>query len=261
MADYTDIRLAVRDGVAELTLDRPAALNALTLDMAAELEDAVARVSTDLAVRAVLLTGAGRAFCSGADLRGDAGGGATDVGESLERFFNPLLETLFAMPKPLVVAVNGPAAGAGFSLALAGDVILAGRSACFIQAFTKVGLVPDLGSTWLLPRQIGRGRAMALMMLGDRLSAERALDWGMIYGVEEDDALPAAARALAARLAAGPTRAYAMLRRAVRDGLEGGLADALARERADQREAGFTQDFAEGARAFLDRRAPVFTGA
>ncbi len=261
MTDTTDIRIVVRDGVAEVTLDRPAALNALTLGMAAALRDAFARIAGDPAIRAVLLTGAGRAFCSGADLRGDAGGGATDVGDSLERFFNPLLETLFAMPKPLVTAVNGPAVGAGFSLALAGDVILAARSAYFIQAFVKVGLVPDVGSTWLLPRQIGRGRAMALMMLGDRLSADTACDWGMIYRVDEDDALLESARALAAQLAAGPTQSYAMLRRAARAGLESGLTEALARERVDQRAAGLTGDFAEGVRAFVDRRAPVFTGA
>lgn len=257
---HAHISVAVRDGVAELTLRRPAVLNALTVSMAAELLDAVRTVAADDTVRAVLLTGAGRAFCSGADLAGDAGGGTVDVGDSLERYFNPLLEILFAMPKPLVVAVNGPAAGAGFSLALAGDLILAARSAYFVQAFVKVGLVPDLGATWLLPRQIGRGRAMALMMLGERLPAETALAWGMVHGVEEDAALPEAARTLAARLAAGPTRAYALLRRAVREGLEGGLTEALARERLDQREAGRTRDFAEGARAFLDRRAPVFTG-
>jgi 2-(1,2-epoxy-1,2-dihydrophenyl)acetyl-CoA isomerase len=168
---------------------------------------------------------------------------------------------LFAMPKPFIVAVNGPAVGAGFSLALAGDVILAAHSAYFVQAFVKVGLVPDLGSTWLLPRQIGRGRAMALMMLGERLTAQTALDWGMIYRLEDDDALLASARALASRLAAGPTQSYAMLRRAVRAGLEGGLTEALALERVNQRTAGFTQDFAEGARAFGERRPPVFSGA
>jgi 2-(1,2-epoxy-1,2-dihydrophenyl)acetyl-CoA isomerase len=257
---HRQIDLTVRDGVAVLTLDRPAVLNALTVAMAAELHDAVAVIAADPDIRAVLLTGAGRAFCSGADLAGDAGAGAVDVGESLERYFNPLLETLFAMPKPLVVAVNGPAAGAGFSLALAGDIILAARSAYFVQAFVKVGLVPDLGATWLLPRQIGRGRALALMMLGERLSAETALDWGLLYGIEEDAVLHDAAWALATRLAAGPTQAYAMLRRAVRDGLEGGLSAALARERANQRAAGLTRDFGEGARAFLDRRPAVFTG-
>lgn len=258
---FTDIRLDIRDGVAELTLDRPDALNALTLDMAAQLHDAVTRVRDDASIRALLLTGAGRGFCSGADLGGDIDAGAADLGESLERYFNPMLEMLFAMPKPFITAVNGPAVGAGFSLALAGDIIVAARSAYFVQAFVKVGLVPDLGSTWLLPRQIGRGRAMALMMLGEKLPAQTALEWGMIYRLEDDDALLASARDLAARLAAGPTRSYALLRHAVRAGLEGGLTEALALERANQCTAGFTQDFAEGARAFGERRPPVFSGA
>lgn len=257
---YRTIRLDVQDGVAELTLDRPATLNALTLEMAREMRDAVDRVSGDPAARVLLLTGAGRGFCSGADLAGDTGSGTPDVGESLEVYFNPMFETLFAMPKPFVVAVNGPAVGAGFSLALAGDIVLAARSAYFVQAFVKVGLVPDLGSTWLLPRHVGRARAMALMMLGEKLPAETACDWGMIYRVEEDDALLDAARALAARLARGPTRSYELLRRAVRAGLEGSLTDALALERINQRTAGCTRDFAEGARAFLERRQPAFSG-
>lgn len=259
---YRNIRFENRQGVAEITLNRPAALNALTLEMAEELRDAVERASTDPAARALLLTGAGRGFCSGADLGGDIGpeAEAVDVGESLELYFNPMLETLFAMPKPFIVAVNGPAVGAGFSLALAGDIVLAARSAYFVQAFVKVGLVPDLGSSWLLPRHIGRARAMALMMLGHRLPAETARDWGMIYEVVEDDALLASARALACELAAGPTRSYALLRHAVRVGLEGNLSDALALERVNQRTAGFTSDFAEGARAFLERRPPAFTG-
>lgn len=258
---YQTIRLEMRDGVAELTLDRPMTLNALTLEMAREMRHAVERVGTDPAVRALLLTGAGRGFCSGADLAGDAGSEAPDAGESLELYFNPMFETLFAMPKPFVVAVNGPAVGAGFSLALAGDITLAARSAYFVQAFVKVGLVPDLGSTWLLPRHVGRARAMALMMLGERLPAETARDWGMIYDIEEDAALLDAARGLAARLACGPTRSYELLRRAVRVGMEGTLTDALALERINQRTAGLTNDFFEGARAFLERRQPAFGGA
>ncbi|MCB2076559.1 MAG: enoyl-CoA hydratase/isomerase family protein [Novosphingobium sp.] len=259
---YRNIRFNICDGVAELTLDRPTALNALTLDMAAELHHAVTRIASDNGIRALLLSGSGRGFCSGADL-GDVGGAEVetgDVGESLELFFNPMLETLFAMPKPFIVAVNGPAVGAGFGLALAGDIVLAARSAYFVQAFVNVGLVPDLGSTWLLPRHIGRARAMALMMLGDKLPAETAREWGMVYDVVEDEALLPAARALASRLARGPTRSYDMLRRAVRAGMEGSLSETLALERANQRTAGFTRDFAEGARAFLERRPARFCG-
>lgn len=257
---YRTIRLHIAERVAELTLDRPAALNALTLEMANELQHAVKHVAADPDARALLLTGAGRGFCSGADLGGDAAGEAVDVGASLEAHFNPMLETLLAMQKPFIVAVNGPAVGAGFSLALAADLTLAARSAYFVQAFVKVGLVPDLGSTWLLPRHIGRARAMALMMLGETLPAETAKEWGMIYDVVEDDELLTAARNLAGRLAQGPTRSYALLREAVKKGLESDLTQALARERSNQRVAGFTQDFAEGARAFLERRAPVFSG-
>ncbi|MBX3593399.1 enoyl-CoA hydratase-related protein [Sphingomonas sp.] len=257
---YRTIRVEIEKGVATLTLDRPAALNALTLEMAAEMYEAVTHVATDPTVRVLLLTGAGRGFCSGADLGGDAGGEAGDVGESLELYFNPMLETLFAMPKPFIVAVNGPAVGAGFGIALAGDIVLAARSAYFVQAFVKVGLVPDLGSTWLLPRHVGRARAMALMMLGEKLSAETARDWGMIYEVVDDDALLSAARDLAARLACGPTRSYDMLRRAVRSGLEEPLSATLALERVNQRTAGFTRDFAEGVHAFVERRVPTFSG-
>lgn len=261
---YTTIRFDEADGVATLTLDRPAALNALTTEVIDEMLDAVDRVRDGGTARCLLLTGAGRAFCSGADL---ATGGATgegsgprDAGLRLETHFNPLLERLFALPVPFVTAVNGPAAGAGASLALAGDIVVAGASAYFLQAFVNIGLVPDVGATWLLPRLAGRARAQAMMMLGERVPAATALDWGMIWQVVADDALPATAQALAARLAAGPTQAYALIRHGIRDCLDAPLSAALAIERRNQRTAGQTADFAEGVTAFLQKRPARFTG-
>jgi 2-(1,2-epoxy-1,2-dihydrophenyl)acetyl-CoA isomerase len=173
---------------------------------------------------------------------------------------NPLLEQLFALPIPVITAVNGGAAGAGCSIALAGDIVIAGRSAYFLQAFVNIGLVPDVGSTWLLPRLIGRGRAMAMMMLGERVPAEQALDWGMIYQVVDDAKLMATATELAARLARGPTLAYALIRQGVRECLDRSLSEGLSVERRNQRLAGSTQDFNEGVAAFIAKRPASFQG-
>lgn len=258
--NYATIALSVYDGVAELTLNRPETLNALTLQMVDELRDAVDHVGKDRAIRTLLLTGAGRGFSSGADLGGAVDVKPIDAGECLETHFNPLLEELFALAKPLVVAVNGPAAGAGSSLAMVGDIVLASRSAYFVQAFVNIGLVPDAGATWLLPRQVGRARATALMMLGEKLPAETAAEWGLIYKVEEDAMLLSSARTIARKLASGPTQAYALLRHAIHAGLQGSLPESLALERANQRIAGFTADGEEGIRAFVEKRSPVFRG-
>ena len=261
---YTNMRFDEADGVATLTLDRPATLNALTTALVEELIDAVDRVRDEGTARCLLLTGSGRAFCSGADL---AGGGATgsggtlpDTGHRLETHFNPLLERLFALPVPFVAAVNGPAAGAGASLALAGDIVLAAESAYFLQAFVNIGLVPDVGATWLLPRLVGRARAQAMMMLGERIPAVTALDWGMIWQVVPDAELTTTAQALAARLAAGPTQTYGLIRRGIRNAMDGSLTEALAIERGNQRTAGRTTDFAEGVAAFLEKRPARFIG-
>jgi 2-(1,2-epoxy-1,2-dihydrophenyl)acetyl-CoA isomerase len=224
--------------------------------------DAVDRVRDEGSARALLLTGAGRGFSSGADLAGVAasGSGPLDVGKILESHFNPLLERLFALPVPFVTAVNGPAAGAGCSFALAGDIVIAGRSAYFLQAFINIGLVPDVGATWLLPRLAGRARAQAMMMLGERIPAQTALDWGMIYQVVDDTELLPTAQALAARLAKGPTRAYALIRQGLRDCLDKPLTEALMVERRNQRLAGRSTDFVEGVSAFLQKRPAEFTG-
>src|SRR5690349_239414 len=213
---YEHIRLEQSPAaVATITIARPDRLNALSGQTVDELRSAVEEAGSSGA-RCLLLTGEGRGFSSGADLA--AGGGLPDdVGASLEKHFNPLLEAIFALPNPVVAAVNGPCAGAGCSLALAADIVVAGRSAYFLQAFINIGLIPDAGATWLLPRLAGRARAMEMMLLGERIPADKAAAWGLISRVVEDEALAAEAAALAARLAAGPTIAYGLLRRLARD--------------------------------------------
>jgi 2-(1,2-epoxy-1,2-dihydrophenyl)acetyl-CoA isomerase len=246
------------DAVATVTIARPERLNALSSQTVDELRAAVERVGGSGA-RCLLLTGDGRGFSSGADLA-SGGGLPRDAGEALEKHFNPLVEALFALPIPVVAAVNGPCAGAGCSLALAADIVIAARSAYFLQAFVNIGLVPDAGATWLLPRLAGRARAMEMMMLGERIPAEQALGWGMIARVVEDGELAAEAAALAARLAQGPTVAYGLIRRLVRDSAQLPLSDALAAERRAQREAGQSADFPRAVAAFLQKRQPQFEG-
>jgi 2-(1,2-epoxy-1,2-dihydrophenyl)acetyl-CoA isomerase len=249
-------------GVATITINRPDKLNALSAQSLSELSHALDRVRDGGTARALLLTGAGRAFCSGADLSvAHGGGGPIDMGAGLETGFNPVLEKLRRLPVPLITAINGGAAGGGCGYALAGDIVIAARSAYFLQPFANIGLVPDVGATWLLPRLAGRARATAMMMLGERIPAEQALDWGMIYQVVDDAELMATARAIAVRLAAGPTVAYGLMRQAITDGLASTLTESLARERRDQFTAGRTADHAEGVAAFLEKRKPVFRGA
>ncbi len=263
---YEHIIFAEAAGIATLTINRPERMNALHIGVIAEMIDAVDRVRDEGTARVLLMTGTGRAFCSGADLAGGgAGGGAQgsgpiDAGKVLETHFNPLLERLFALPVPFITAVNGAAAGAGCSFALAGDIVIAGRSAYFLQAFVNIGLVPDVGSTWMLPRLVGRARAQAMMMLGERVPAETAQDWGMIYKVVDDADLIAQAQALAEKLAKGPTRSYALIRQGIRDSLDQTLTEALMTERRNQRTAGRSPDFAEGVTAFLQKRPAVFGG-
>jgi 2-(1,2-epoxy-1,2-dihydrophenyl)acetyl-CoA isomerase len=254
---YEHITFEQAEGVATLTLNRPKSLNALTMTMVGEMIHAVDRVRDEGTVRALLMTGAGRAFSSGADLGGELRG---DAGSVLESHFNPLLERILALPVPVVSAVNGPAAGAGCSVALAADFVLAGRSAYFLQAFINIGLVPDVGSTWMLPRLVGRARAQAMMMLGERIPAEQAEQWGLIYKAVDDDALAAESRALASRLAAGPTVAYGMIRQAIRTAMESPLTETLALERRNQARAGRTEDFREGVAAFQAKRPAAFKG-
>lgn len=256
---FETIRLDIgADAVATLTLNRPDSLNALSATMVDEMRAAVESLPA-LDARALLLTGAGRGFSSGADLASD-GGLPEDVGATLEMRFNPLVEALFACPLPIVAAVNGPCAGAGCSLALAADIVVAGRSAYFLQAFVNIGLIPDAGATWLLPRLAGRARAMEMMMLGERIPAAQAAEWGMISRVVDDEALLDEAGALAARLAQGPTRAYGLLRQLARQAEQLSLSEALWAERIAQREAGWTDDFKSAVFAFLQKQPPTFRG-
>lgn len=251
------------EGVCRITLNRPDKLNAVNAAMHTALYAALEAAGRDDAVRAVLLTGAGRAFCAGQDL-GDRdpamAGDPPDLGAILERTYNPLIRLLRALDKPVVCAVNGVAAGAGASLALACDIVLAARSARFIQAFSRIGLVPDSGATWTLPHLVGEARAKGLALTGTPLAAETAADWGLIWGVVADGLLMDEARTLAAELAAGPTVGLGLTKRAIQAAGGNSLDAQLDLERDLQREAGVSADYAEGVSAFLEKRTPAFTG-
>ncbi|MBV7256096.1 enoyl-CoA hydratase/isomerase family protein [Pacificimonas sp. WHA3] len=260
--DYQNIIYAQDGGVVTLTINRPEKLNGLDTRTIEELLHAVHKIRDDVSARAVILTGAGRGFSSGADLSatGGGGGGPIDAGRILETHYNPLLENMMSLNVPIITAVNGPAAGAGCSLALFGDFVIAADEAYFLQAFVNIGLVPDVGSTWLLPRVIGRARALEMMMLGEKIPSEKALEWGMIHKRVPAGSLMDEANALAARFASGPTRSYALIRQGVRDCMEQGLSDALKTERRNQLIAGRTSDFMEGVAAFLGKRKAAFKG-
>ncbi len=245
-------------GFATVTIARPDRLNALSGQAVDELRAAVEEVAASDA-RCLVLTGEGRAFSSGADLA-SGGGLPDDAGLALEKHFNPLIEALFALDIPVVAAVNGPAAGAGCSLALAADIVIAARSAYFLQAFVNIGLVPDAGATWLLPRLAGRARAMEMMMVGERVPAEKGQEWGRASRVVDDEVLAAEAAALAAALAGGPTVAFGLIRKPAPNAEQLPLSGALAAERAAQREASRTEDFRAAVMAFLDKRQPRFEG-
>jgi 2-(1,2-epoxy-1,2-dihydrophenyl)acetyl-CoA isomerase len=264
---YEHILFTEADGVATLTINRPERMNALHVGVIAEMIHAVDRVRDEGTARVLVMTGTGRAFCSGADLAGGGAGGGSerpsgppDAGKVLETHFNPLLERLFALPVPFITAVNGAAAGAGCSYALAGDIVVAAKSAYFLQAFVNIGLVPDVGSTWMLPRLAGKARAQAMMMLGERIPAETAAEWGMIYKAVDDAELASTVAAIAAKMAKGPTRAYTLIRQGLRDSLDKTLTEALMVERRNQLQAGRTADFGEGVMAFLQKRPAAFSG-
>ena len=251
-----------KDGpLTTITLDRPDRLNAMAPQMADELSEALYDLGDS---RAVLITGAGKGFCSGADLaaRGESSALNSKGGShrALQNHYNPAINMVLRAPVPVICAVNGPAAGVGCSLALAGDFVLAGKSAYFLQAFVNIGLVPDGGSTWLLARAIGRARATRMMMLGEKIGADQAEDWGLIYKACEDDALMEEARALAVNLANGPTLAYATMKRNIATALDGSITEVLLAEAEGQRLAGASKDAMEGGMAFLEKRKPAFKG-
>ena len=256
------VLIATSGTVRTLTLNRPSALNSLTAAMHGELLPALQQAADDSNIRAVLITGAGRGFCAGQDLSdaamvGDVAGGV-DVGAVIDRHYRPLALRLRSMPVPVIAAVNGVAAGAGANLALCCDFVLAARGASFIQAFSKIGLVPDCGGTWLLPRLVGRARALGLAMSGEKLPAEEAERMGLIWKCVDDAALMDSAMALAQRLALMPSRALAETRRLIDAAAPMELADALAHEASTQRELGRAGDFGEGVAAFFAKRTPVF---
>ena len=258
---YTKVKVAQEGPVAVITMSDPATMNAAGVDMANELRDALKKATAaDSPARCVLLTGEGRGFCSGANLSGGgAGGGGRDAGDALETVYNPLVTALRELSVPIVTAVNGAAAGVGCSLALMGDIIVAGESAYFLQAFRRIGLIPDGGSTYLLPRSIGKARAMEMALLGERLPAAKALEWGLINRCVPDAELMSTAMGVANELASGPA-SLGLIRQAIWASLDNEWSAQLHHERSGQRIAGRTEDFIEGVSAFLQKRAAVFKG-
>jgi 2-(1,2-epoxy-1,2-dihydrophenyl)acetyl-CoA isomerase len=259
---YQNILFELREGVARLMLNRPERLNAFNTQMHAEVRAALATLPSSGA-RVLIITGAGRGFCAGQDLNDRAvapGAAPPDLAESIERHYKPLVLAIRALPLPVIAAVNGVAAGAGANLALACDLVVAARSAVFVQAFARLGLVPDSGGTWFLPRLVGTARALGLALLGDKLAAQDAAAWGLIWRCVEDEALGSVTEDMAQHFAAAPTRGLARTKQAIYEGLGRTLPEQLDIERDYQGELGRSADYAEGVAAFAAKRTPRFTG-
>jgi 2-(1,2-epoxy-1,2-dihydrophenyl)acetyl-CoA isomerase len=245
--------------VARITLNRPDRLNSFTVQMHGELRDAFESLGE---ARVVILTGAGRGFCAGQDLndRAVASGETVDLGDTVEQCWNPLIRILTSLPQPVIARVNGVAAGAGANIALACDIVIAAKSAKFIQSFSGIGLIPDSGGTWHLPRLVGQARALGLALTGEPLPAEKAAEWGMIWKAVEDDALDAEVDAIAGKLASLPPLGLAAIKEMIRSSWQYSLDEELERQAGAMRRLGFTEDYREGVAAFLEKREPSFTG-
>ena len=257
------ITYEVVDGVARLTLNRPDRLNSFTVVMHEEVAAALTDAESNDAVRVLVLTGAGRGFCAGQDLADRAvkpGGEAVDLGASVDKYWAPLIRRITGLHKPVISAVNGVAAGAGANVALAGDIVIAARSAKFIQSFANIGLIPDSGGTWVLPRLVGQARALGLALTGDPLMAEQAQQWGLIWKCVDDDKLQDEVNSLAAKFAKGPTRGLAATKALIRGSWQHSLDSELNLERDTMRDLGYSADYKEGVAAFLEKRKPAFTG-
>jgi 2-(1,2-epoxy-1,2-dihydrophenyl)acetyl-CoA isomerase len=260
---YESIQFQIENGIAVLTLNRPDRLNSFTQAMHGEVRDALDKLQADKSARVLVLTGAGRGFCAGQDLNDRAvepGAPGVDLGESVEKFYAPLVTTLRTLPMPVICAVNGVAAGAGANLALACDIVLAAKSASFIEAFCKLGLIPDTGGTWVLPRLIGPARAMGLALLGDKLPAEKAEQWGLIWRAVADEDLMKEAMAMAEHFAKAPTKGLAFTKKAMLASWTNTLEEQLRMEAGMMRELGYSHDYREGVAAFIEKRQPNFNG-
>ena len=256
---YESIDFKTEGLIARITLNRPDRLNSFTAAMHAELRDALGKLGN---ARVVVLTGAGRGFCAGQDLndRAVSPGERVDLGETVERDWNPLIRTLTSLPQPVIARVNGVAAGAGANIALACDLVVATKSAKFIQSFSAIGLIPDSGGTWALPRLVGQARALGIALTGEPLPAEKAAEWGLIWKAVEDEALDTEVDALAAKLAALPPLGLAAIKQMIRESWGHTLDQELNRQRDAMRRLGFTEDYREGVAAFLEKREAKFTG-
>lgn len=259
---YQAITLDISQGVARLVLNRPDRLNTFTPEMHAEIRHALTAVQADENARCLLITGAGRAFCAGADLASlNSDNGPVDFGKELERDYNPLAELIAGMSMPVICAVNGVAAGSGANFAFGCDIVVAARSARFVQAFSKIGLIPDCAGTWILPRLVGQARAMGIALLDEPINAEQAVEWGMIWKVVDDEALTETTEKMAQHLASQATVSLALTKSAIRQSLHNSLTEQLTAEQHAQHTAGKTADHQEGVSAFLEKRPPQFKGS